>query len=160
MKWLFSTAQQAIVDSYVPTMLCRGYKYYVAYTHVTIGDYYTRPEPDLYFVFSSEPITANSGYRYEVPEGSVMVRVRSSNYSTSSYGDNSERFVQIDYSGNLSIPVYEHIYTNAVFTGATIQPDIMREGSQQNVIQTESVCTVLAAFLLVFCFWKMWTIHR
>lgn len=157
---MFSTAQQEIVDAYVPTMLSRGYKYYIAYTHVTIGDYYTRPDPDLYFVFSKDKITASSAYQYSVPEGSIMVRVRSGNYSTSNYGDNTNRFVQIDYSGNLSIQVYEHIYTNAEFTGSTIQPDIMKEGSQYNVIQTESAGTLLAAFLLVFCFFKMWTFHR
>lgn len=142
-------------------MVHKGYSSYIAYTHTNINSGYGQlAEPDLYFVFSKDEITASSAYYYTVPEGSIMVRVRSGNYSTSQTAVNTERFVSLAYSGNLSIPVYEHIYTNSTFTGTTIQPDILREGSQNNAIQTQTVCTVLCAFLLVFCFFKMWTIHK
>lgn len=158
---MFSTAQQEIIDSYVPTMLNKGYSYYIVYTNYNNGDYYNR-EPDLIFIFSKDKIIGSSGYRYQVPEeGSITTRIRTSNYSSNSYADNSERLVTTSYDGGyISIPMYEHIYTNAEFSDITVQPDIMQEGSQYNAVQSNAICTVLASFLLVYCFFKMWTIHR
>lgn len=113
-------------------MVERGYHYYVAYTNTTISSGYNRPvEPDIYVIFSAEEITSTSAYSYNVPSGSVRYIIRSGNYSSSSTAVNTNRLTFSDFSGNLSIDVYEHVYTNAVSSASqtVIQPDILKEGS-------------------------------
>lgn len=150
---MFNQAQQDIINTLVPTMREKGYKYYVAYSFSDPdrGDYYFA-SPDLYFVFSKEKITASSAYSYTCPKGSVRFSCRSVNYSSSRHAVNTDRIESAPFSGKLTIEPYEHIYSNAEFAGTTIQPDIFKgEGVSQNVIGTANtfiLCAIL--FLLVF----------
>lgn len=148
---MFNTAQQEYCDALIPTMYEKGYCYYVAYTNANTGGYYNS-EPDLYFVFSKEKITANSAYSFTAPQGSLQYIVRSGNYSNN--GVNAERVVTNAFSGSFSVDVYEHIYSNAEFAGQTIQPDILQEGVKQNAyMQGQGI--ILTAFFLFIVFWKM-----
>lgn len=158
MKSLFSTAQQAYCDSLIPSMRERGFTHYVAYTN-TYTDSYNRYEPDLYLIFSKEKITANSLYSYIVPEGSLMYIVRTGNYSTSSSAVNTARVTSQSFSGTLSVDVFEHIYSNADYSGSTIQPDILAQGVQQNeYLQAQGI--IVTAFFLFIVFWKMATFRK
>ncbi len=150
---MFSTAQQAYCDALIPTMYERGYSYYVAYTNVNSGSYYSN-EPDLYFVFSKEKITASSAYSFTASAGSVMYIVRTGNYSGGSGSVNSDRVTSKNFSGSFTVDKYEHIYSNAEFASQTIQPDILQEGVKQNVyMQGQGI--ILTAFFLFIVFWKL-----
>ena len=137
-----------------------GYKYYVAYSNTdTSNSFYYRRQPDLYFIFSKEKITASSSYSYSVPAGSILYICRSNDYSSSSYADNSARIKSENYSGNLSIDVYEHIFTNAEFSSQTIQPDILK-GEQSSNVYLQGIGIILSVFLLFILFWNMCTFRK
>ena len=158
---MFSTVQQEVVKSIVPTYLAKGYKSYVCYTLTNINSGYgSTAQPDLCFVFSKGEITANSGYSYSVPSGSVMLKYRTANYSSGNYAVNTDRIVQTAYSGRLNIDVYEHIYTNAAFSeSSVIQPDItIKESVNNGYLQANFY--IIAAFLLVYCILFSWKIHK
>lgn len=152
---MFSTTQIEVVSSLVPTLREQGYVYYIATTNVTIG-YNNQTEPDLYIYFSKEPITANNGYSYNIPNNTVLYTIRTPNYSTNSNAVNTERIVTNTLvAQNLSIDVYEHIFTNAEFiTGESVQPDIVAKGGYQNE-KIESVGIVITMLLCVYCIFKM-----
>lgn len=150
---MFSTAQTEILQSLVPTLAADGYKYYVAYTNNQYSGYYNS-DPDLYVIFSKEPIQSVSAYMFNIPAGSVQYAVRSGNYSSSSSANNSERITAQDFSGTLRVDVYEHIYTNAEFSaGTAVMPDINFRGGGEQLEKTNAlglVCTALLLFV-VFC---------
>ncbi|HIU35414.1 MAG TPA: hypothetical protein IAC53_02240, partial [Candidatus Fimenecus excrementigallinarum] len=124
---MFNEAQQTIIEALVPTMRKEGYTYYVAYTYTNTSSWSDDSnQPDLYLVFSREEITASSAYRFSVPAGSVRYICRSDNYSRYDDSVNSPRIASESFSGWLSINVYEHVYTNASFTGSTLQPDVLK----------------------------------
>lgn len=155
---MFSTAQQAYCDSLIPTMRERGYTHYVAYTN-TYTDSYYRYEPDLYIVFSQDKIIANSPYTYSAPSGSIKYTVRTGNYSTSSSAVNTARVTSETFSGSFTVDAYEHIYSNADYSGSTIQPDILSKGVQQNeIMQAQGI--IVTAFFLFIVFWKMATFRK
>ena len=136
----------------------RGYLYYVAYTS-TYTDSYYRYEPDLYLVFSQEKITATTAYSYTVPKGSIMYIVRTVNYSSNNNAVNTARVTSQSYSGTFTVDAYEHLYSNAEFSGSTIQPDILSKGVKQNEILNAQSIVVLAFFLFIV-FWKMCTFRK
>ncbi len=148
---MFSTAQEQFLKSLLPTMLENGYTHYIAYTYTNInnGGWNYTPNPDLYVVFSKQPITAINGYSYTVPADSVRYIVRTGNYSTSSTANNSERVVTEAFSGRLSVDVYEHIYTNAEFVGVALQPDFGYEsGVYSNYVSIALTLSVVCILLL------------
>lgn len=158
MKSLFSTAQQAYCDYLIPTMYGKGYKYYVAYTNVNTGGYYSN-EPDLYFVFSEKEITASSAYSFTAQAGSVMYIVRTGNYSSGNQAVNTDRLTSKAFSGSFRVDSYEHIYSNAEFAGTTVQPDILQnEVKQDAYMQGQGI--ILTAFFLFIVFWKMCTFRK
>lgn len=150
---MFSTSQVEMLTSLIPTMAADGYKFYVAYTNSQYSGYYNS-EPDLYVVFSKDPIQATGGYMYSVGIGSVQYAIRSGNYSSSSSANNTDRITVQNYSGTLRIDVYEHIYTNAEYTeGSVVMPDINYRGGGEQLEKTNAlglVCTALLLFV-VFC---------
>lgn len=156
---MFNTAQQQYVTDLVNTLYSE-YPYYIAFTHTSLYSFSQRVEPDLYLIFSKDKIEALSGYQYSLSGECKQFKVRTLNYSTSNNSVNTDRVEVDDYTQEIiTIDSYEHIYTNAEFKTIISQPDILKEGSYQNVkIDTNSV--LLAVFLLVFCFFKMWQIHR
>lgn len=158
---MFSTNQETVVKALVESNLKTGYKYYLAFTHTTINSgYQAQVQPDLYIYFSKNPITANSGYQYFIPEDSVLYTIRTPNYSTNTTAVNTERIVTSNVSNqNVSVSVYEHIYTNSLFESYDLQPEIYTEGVQTNAnLQTIAIFTAVLVFFL--CFWKMWKIHK
>lgn len=158
---MFSTVQQEVVKSIVPTYLAKGYKSYVCYTITNLNSGYGyTAEPDLCFIFSKGEITANSGYSYSIPQGSIMLKYRTTNYSSSQYAVNTDRIVQTSFSGSLNINVYEHIYSNATFSeSSVIQPDIsIKESVNNGYLQANFY--IIAAFLLVYCILFSWKIHK
>lgn len=160
-KSLFNTVQHDFLESFVPTMLQKGYKYYVAYTNTrTNNDYYSNSTPDLYVVFSTSKIVASSAYSYNIPTGSVRLAVRSGNYSTSSSAVNTDRLVKHDFSGTLNINEYEHVYTNAKFgETAVVQPDLTKEGSVNHAYDIGSffLLGVLLVFTAIMQMWQVGT---
>ena len=155
---LFNTSQISFLTDFVPTVLSQGdYSYYIAYTNTDISQSYNSPIPvDLYVIFSSDKITSNSAYSYNIPANSIVYSVRTVNYSSYSYAVNSDRIVCNSYSSNtLNIPVYEHIYTNSVFSGIVLQPQICVKELTQNVYSQASN-VLLATFLLCILFLYAW----
>lgn len=152
---MFSTNQIEVLSALIPTMKDKGFDYYVAYTSTNTGSSWgSQTTPDLYVVFSQDKIEASSGYDYTIPEGSVIYTIRTANYSTSDYGVNTDRFVASEFSGQLSIDLYEHIYSNAEYgESSVVMPDFNFRGAGEQYEKTNGVGIVLTAVLLfiVFC---------
>lgn len=155
---MFSTAQQAYIDALLPTYAKDGYKYYVVYTDsVSNSSSWYSSEPDLYAIFSKKAISAKSAYSYDIGESSIIVSIRTGNYSSNSSAVNDSRVTVADYtSQTLSIAEYEHIYTNAEFEGHTLQPDYyLASGGETNVqIETISlIMLIICAYILLSRLW-------
>lgn len=149
---MFSTNQINYIQSFLPTYAQQGYKSYIAYTDSINTSSYFQTDPDLYIVFSKSEITAADGYTYTVPDDSVQLCIRTGNYSSSSSANNSDRVVVRDFTGTkLSIDEYEHIYTNATFTGYTVQPDINLINGGETNVRIEAISYILI-FVIGFTF--------
>lgn len=155
---MFSDAQQRYIDALLPTYAKEGYKYYVIYTNsVASGGFYTSTEPDLYAVFSKTPISAQDAYTYGVGESSILVTIRSYNYSSSSSANNSDRVVVTDFSSrSLEIPGFEHVYTNAEFTGHTLQPDYYLASGGETNVQIEAISFILLIVGFFVILYNLW----
>lgn len=148
---MFSTNQDNIIKTLVPAMRRQGYRYYIAYTNTsTESSWNSSSEVDLYIIFSSEEILANSQYSYSVPDGAVRYSIRSGNYSTSNNAVNTERLVSSSFSGTVNIDVYEHVYTNAEFSGYSVQPDILYTAQGGYLYEGVIAASLLCATLLLF----------
>lgn len=154
---MFSTAQQAYIDALLPTYAKDGYKYYVVYSdNVANSGYYSSANPDLYAVFSKETISAQDAYTYDVGDSSILLTIRSSNYSSSNTANNTDRIVVSDYAAKtLEIPEYEHIYTNAEFTGHTLQPDYYLTTGGETNVQIEALTIAVLAVVFFVAFRKL-----
>ena len=150
---MFSTAQQAYIDAILPTYAKEGYKYYVVYSNnVANSGFYGSTDPDLYAIFSKEAISAKDAYTYDVGDSSILVTIRSGNYSSSSSAVNTDRVVVNDYAAQtLRIDPYEHIYTNAEFKTYTLQPDYyLASGGETNVqLQGNTFLILIIVIFLV-----------
>lgn len=143
---MFSDAQQRFIASLVSSMR-KEYPYYLAYSDFRSSGY---DVPQIYVLFSADPITASSPYRYVVPQG-VKYSVITGNYSSYN-SSNTDRISVSAYSGgNVSIPVYEWVYSNAEYSGSAIQPDVnMLYGGDYNAqIQTINFFTVCCALCVL-----------
>lgn len=156
---MFSTNQKTLLESLIPTMLSKGYKNYVAYTNT--NNSYQSTEPDLYVIFSKNEIVGIDSYTFDIPSETVIASIKTGNYSTSSYADNTDRIVLSELSETtLSINLYEHIYTNVSFTDElSVQPDLMAEGSA-NTIYGQYNSVILTAIFFFLVIWKMWKIRK
>lgn len=144
---MFNTAQIEYVKSLVPTMRKSGYDYYIAYTD-TVRD--SSNPVDLYILFSKDEITANSLYSYSVPAGSVTYRVITNNASFSSSSNKDSRVNVSAFTGNsLNIDSFEHVYSNAKYSGYSLQPDITK-GNEVQVNATLQACSIVIAGALLF----------
>lgn len=153
---MFSTNQIEYVRTLLPTYAKQGYKYYIAYTNNDNSNYYST-NPDLYVIFSKDEIRATDGYNYELnPETSVIISIRTGNYSSSSSADNSERVVVNQYvNETLFIDEWEHIYTNAEFTGHTLQPDYNLISGGETNVRLEAITFVLLISVFITVFSKL-----
>lgn len=154
---MFNTAQQQIIDELVPSYMAQGYKSYIVYTLTNTDGYYSN-KPDLCFIFSKSDIIGSSAYEY-MAQDCVKILYRTGNYSSGNYADNSERLALSSFSGRLSIPVYEHVYTNVSFSSSLVMPDITVKEIQHNGYQ-QATFYIIAVFLFVFCFLYTWKIHK
>jgi hypothetical protein len=154
---MFSTAQQQIIDELVPSYMAQGYKSYIVYTLTNTDGYYSN-KPDLCFIFSKTDIVGTSAYEY-MAQDSVKILYRTGNYSSGNYADNSDRLSLFNFSGKVSIPVYEHVYTNVSFSSSLVMPDVIVKEVQQNGYQ-QATFYIIAVFLFVFCFLYTWKIHK
>lgn len=114
-----------IYTNYVKQLVIsnRGeYPYYLAVTNTNIGIGSNYDSPAFYVYFSKEPIKATGLYNYVLPSDSIRYTVIGAN-ANSNY--HSQRVTTSAFSGNLAVNNYEFVYTNAEFTGNTIQPDIL-----------------------------------
>ncbi len=146
---MFSTNQINYIESFLPTYAEQDYTHYVAYTDSTNTSGYYQTDPDLYIVFSKSEITAVDGYTYTVPEGAVQLCIRTNNYSSSTNANNSDRVVVEDFTGTeLSIDEFEHIYTNATFTGYTIQPDINLINGGETNVRLEAISYIMLVVVI------------
>lgn len=148
---MFSTAQQAYIDALLPTYAKDGYKYYVIYSnYMANSGYGSSTNPDLYALFSKKAISAKDAYSFDIKDSSILVTVRSGNYSSSSSANNGSRVVVKNFSpGTLSIPQCEHIYTNAEFSGYTLQPDYYLQSGGETNVQLQGYTFLM---LIVCCF--------
>lgn len=155
---MFSTAQQAYIEALLPTYAKDGYTHYVIYTdNVSNNGYYGTTDPDLYAVFSKAEITAEDGYNYDVKDGSIIVSVRTGNYSSSNSANNSARVVVKNYAAQeLTVPVYEHIYTNATFEGHTLQPNYYLASGGETNVQIETISFILLTVCAFCILRKLW----
>ena len=155
---MFSTAQQAYIDAILPTYAKDGYKYYVVYSDsVGNSSSWYSSEPDLYAVFSKETISAQDAYTYVVGESSIIVTIRSSNYSSSSGATNDSRVTVSDYNAQtLSIDKFEHIYTNAEFTGHTLQPDYYLTTGGETNVQIKGISLIMLTVCFFLLLSKLW----
>lgn len=153
---MFSTNQIEYVKTLIPTYAADGYKYYVAYTNNDNTNYYST-NPDLYIVFSKDVITAIDGYNYSVnPEETVIISIRTGNYSSSSSANNDERVVVNQHvNDTFFVDEFEHIYTNAEFTGNTLQPDYNLISGGETNVRLEAITFVLLVSLLITVFSKL-----
>ena len=150
---MFSTAQQAYIEALLPTYAKEGYKFYVVYSNTMVNNNWgASTDPDLYAVFSKEAISAKDAYTYDVGDSSILVTIRSGNYSSSSSAVNTDRVVVEDYAAQtLSINPYEHIYTNAEFETYALQPDYyLASGGETNVqLQGNTFLILIVVLFLV-----------
>lgn len=144
---MFSTAQIEYVKSLVPTMRKNGYDYYIAYTD-TVRD--SSNPVDLYILFSKDEITANSLYSYSVPAGSVTYRLITNNASSSSSSNKDPRVSVSTFTGNsLNVDSFEHVYSNAKYSGYSLQPDITK-GNEVQLNATLQACSIVVTCALLF----------
>lgn len=146
---MFSTNQINYIESFLPTYAEKDYTHYVAYTDSTNTTGYYQTDPDLYIVFSKSEITASDGYTYTVPEGAVQLCIRTNNYSSSTNSNNSDRVVVRDFTGTkLFIDEFEHIYTNATFSGYTAQPDINLINGGETNVRLEAISFIMLVVVI------------
>lgn len=155
---MFSTAQQTYIEALLPTYAKEGYTHYVIYTDsVSNSGYYASTDPDLYAVFSKNEITAEGGYSYNIEDGSIILSVRTGNYSSSTNANNSDRVVVTDMSAQtLTVPVYEHIYTNAAFEGHVLQPDYYLASGGETNVQLSAISLLLLSVCAFLVLRKLW----
>lgn len=134
-------------NKYVEQLVKSNYKdypFYVAHTCTYWGTSGTYNRPSFKVYFSKEPITANGRYSYVFKDTYVCYSVIAGNAS-SNY--NGSRVSISQGTGTVVIDDYEFIYSNAEFTGETIQPDIMASTDVQQS-HFDGVSLILLTVLL------------
>ena len=138
---MFTATELEYIQSLIESMRGQGYDYYIART-----DNERDNTADLEVVFSNQKITADdlynyrgiSGYRYTVDSGSITDGVR--------------RVSVIPISGTYEVPYSEHCYTNAAFSGGSIQPDIRQQGGVTIDQNTAFLCVAVLSLLTLVAF--------
>ena len=127
---------------------CREYPYYLAYSDTYIGSGYADyNNPDLVVILSKEPIIANSKYNYTIPSNSLKYSVITRNASNQYH---SERVVTSQINGDVSVDNYEFVYTNAEFTGISLQPDLFYNEVRQDVFNGVSIALLIVLSTILF----------
>lgn len=150
---MFSTSQQQYIQTLIPTYAKEGYKYYVVYSNTMVNNsYYAATDPDLYAVFSKKAISAEDAYTFNFEDSAILVTIRSGNYSSNSSAVNTDRIMVQEYNEKtLHINVYEHVYTNAEFTGYVLQPDYNLISGGETNVRLEAISFIMLVALFI-CF--------
>lgn len=122
----------------------KEYPYYIAHTCTYWGINNTAVYPSFKVYFSKEPIQANDLYNYTLKGDSLCYSVIGGN-GNQNYHDS--RVTTANALGNVKINDYEFIYTNAEFTGSTVQPDILATTSVSQS-HFDAVGLIILAILL------------
>lgn len=141
---MWSTANENYVKFLVESNR-KEYPYYIAHTCTYWNVSGSSAYPSFKVYFSKEPITASGLYSYVLPSNTVVYSVISGN-ANSNYHD--ARVTTNVTSGNLRLDNYEFVYTNAEFSGSTIQPDILAT-TQVTQSHFDGVSLILLVVLLV-----------
>ncbi len=146
---MFSTAQLEYIKAYLPTYAKQGYKFYLCYSDSdSSGGYGSQTQPDLYIIFSKSEITQNSLYSYSVGENSVLLSIRTGNYST--YNSQPRVTVADETRTTVQINSYEHVFTNAAAQSETVsfQPDFYLSSGGDTNVKLEAVSFILLVTLI------------
>lgn len=112
---MFSTSQLDMTKSLTLSYFENGYKYYVVHTNTNLDNYSYNNYNfyDLTFYFSKSPIQVDDN-KFTFSGEVVKVNGISRNVSNS---DNDNKLDRLDVSSfsnsSVTVPIYEHIYTNA-----------------------------------------------
>lgn len=142
---MFSDAQLGYIASLVASMRDE-YPYYIAYSDFRYGSY---ENASIYVIFSKEKIISRGLYSYEVSTG-VKYSLITNNYS--SYNNNTARTLVTSFNGGvITVPIYEFIYTNAEFSGSSVQPDINKlyGGDYNAQLQSTNFIFVVACLTIM-----------
>ena len=139
---MFTAQETQWIQALIETMQQKEYRYYLARTVTESNNEY-----DVIVIFSKSPIDGLGVYRYKIVDG-VVYSFDSSGYS--SYNSTDARVAVSTFDGTYTINQYEHVYTNAEFSGTTLQPDVRMLGGANNVqIQAVPYLVVLLILVLV-----------
>lgn len=146
---MWSAANQEYVAALIETYH-KEYPYYMAHT---VSDSLSNVSIMVYL--SNEPIISGTAYSYTVPAESICISIISAGYSSYGTSNASPRMSLAAFSGSVSVPVYEFIYTNADYAEAQqlVQPDIrnLKGGSQNDSFQALGICCCCCLLFCVFC---------
>lgn len=127
------------------------YPYYIAHTctYWGISNSYSYPSFKVYL--SKKPITANGLYNYVLPSDTLVYSVIGGNANGNYHSD---RVTTTVTKGNLAIDEYEFVYSNAEYTTATVQPDILAstDVSQSHFDGVSLVILIVLLASIVFKF--------
>lgn len=146
---MFTQTELDWVKALVETMRGKGYKYYVAQTVTENNN-----DIDVIVVFSKKSIGGDGLYRYTISEG---VRYSLDSNGFSSYSGGGVRTTVDSFSGVLDISNTEFVYTNAEFSGSTIQPDLRTTGGG---VTGESIQTGVFLLTLVLLVTVLFRVFR
>lgn len=122
--------------------------YYIAYTNSNISQVGGYDNVSFFVIISDEPIVASNQYRYTISGNSQRFAVRSGN---ASYNYHSERVQLLSSPTTLDIDNYEFVYTNAEFTGVSLQPDLLiTTGVQQSHFDGISIALLIIIVSVLF----------
>ena len=144
----FSTNQLNYINSVMSTLIAENPDvFYVAYTDTSTST----GDADLYIAVSDESISTTNGYTFSISAGSYkLYSIITGNYSSYQGNNNQRVTVSTRSSSTLTVDVYEHISTNAMYTTETIlQPDYINSIGGYTNVQNQ---TALTAVLLLFTF--------
>lgn len=144
----------AINSEYVKQLVLSNqdeYPYYMAHTVTNLGTGSNSNTVTFKVYFSKEPITASGLYNYVLPSDSVLYSVCANTASSNYY---NARVSTSAAGGNVAVNSYEFIYTNAEFSGNSIQPDITATAA---VTQShfDGFGVLLACILLSTVFYRL-----
>lgn len=111
---MFSTSQQDMTKSLTSSYFENGFKYYIVHTNTKLDDSYNNYNfYDLTFYFSKSPINVNNN-KFTFSGDVIKINAISRNVSTSNNDNKLNRMNVSTFNGSsVTVPIYEHIYTNA-----------------------------------------------
>ena len=135
---MFTQQELEFIKALVESMRGQGYDYYIARTVTEDNNAY-----DVEIVFSTVEIRATGLYGFDNCDG-VIYRLDSS----SGRSDLNAKLTVSSFKGAYMVPSREFVYSNAVFQGGTIHPDLRELGGVQSE-SNQAGFYLLALFLLV-----------